>query len=248
MIRNPTMTSWMALAVASALCGCRGSGAEPANEGARARPGPTPDGSATPAETPEPSARADAVGDPPGDADPDGGTAGDVPTPEEIDAMLADPALHQGLAPTDQALRPPPPRETTPEPPKTNPARRKFGAAVLGALASRDREALLAMTPLESGPLRAVCPDVKIERRALEARIDHCIDHFEWNDIVDARVNGGEPTGEAVPGCADDVRALRRIRVQIETRDGRHDAELRDAIGREDQILGFLGTVTCLER
>lgn len=176
------------------------------------------------------------------------GTTGYVPSPEEIDAMLADPRLHQGLAPTDQAFAPPPPKETVPEPPKTNPARRKFAAQLLDALAQSDDAAISALTPLGSPELRALCPGVEVEKKALEARIRHCVKAFEWNHVVDARVNGGEPTADTIAGCNDDIRAMGRVRVQIETKGGRHDAELRDAFGRDGEILGFLGTLTCIER
>jgi len=179
-------------------------------------------------------------------------TGGYVPTPEDIDAMLADPRLHSGLSPDDAALQPPPPRRSTPEPVRTHPKRRALGARVLEALADDPKAgdaAMFALTPLGSASLRGACPDISVDERSLRARLEHCRSVFGWDEIAKATINGGEPTDRSVDGCGDGIRALERIRVQVATKDGRRfDAELRDPIGREDEILGFLGTLTCVER
>ncbi len=219
-----------------AACGGSGSHGEP---GVQAKPGPAPEADRTGTGT--------STGT---DADTD------APTPEEIDALLADPRLHSGRIPDDMRLPSagkPDDSATQARPPEPpNPQRQALGTKVLEALASKDAEAgdavIVGLTPLGEGPVRAACPGHRVNARALRARLAHCREAFTWDDIEAATVNGGQATERVPAGCEDDVRALERVRVQVKTKTARFDAELRDPVGRDGEILGFLGTLTCVDR
>lgn len=199
-----------------------------------ARPGPAPDRPEAPPERPATSEKA--------------------PTPAEIDALLGDPRLHQGRIPedVDRALAGVPgPSEDEEHASRPNPQRKAFGTEVFEALASGDDEGdalIIGLTPLGNSSLRRACPDARVDERGLRARLAHCHEAFDWNEVLEATVNGGESTDGTPIGCTGDVVSLSRVRIQVKTAKGRFDAELRDPVGRDGEILGFLGALTCVDR
>ena len=106
------------------------------------------------------------------------------------------------------------------------------------------------MTAYGDSALRKLCPrlarEAGLESRAeVEARFGHCQRAIAWDRVQDATVAGGDPTGDAAPGCDASVAELEPIRMRVKTADGIFTVDLFQPVARDGEVLGVSGALKC---
>ena len=173
-------------------------------------------------------------------------------------------AVQPGRAPEPApAPEPKPAPELTPEPkpepdpdpdPEGDPALAEakraladVGRKAFEALQAGDFEGLTALTPGVEGYLAEVCPDLpKTPGAEVEARFDHCHDTIAWNEVTEAQVFAGKPTGAPAQGCEAGIEDYGRLQLFLHMQDATiWRVDFYGAVGRDGNPIGINGEVAC---
>lgn len=121
------------------------------------------------------------------------------------------------------------------------------GRAAFDALREGDFDALLALTPLSDPGLAEDCGDMTLSsRKELKARFDHCYREIPWEEVEEAQVFAGEPSGRPAAGCAEGVEDYGRLQLFLHMRDETiWRVQFFGAVGREGKAIGIDGAVRC---
>jgi hypothetical protein len=180
----------------------------------------------------------------------------------ESDAKAGAVAVEPGLAPrtppepaaVEPATPEPEPAPPEPAPPEPELDDRKLALANVGreafdALKTGDFDALAKLTPLDESFLREACPHMTVsDRKELKARFDYCHRTIVWDDVAEAQVFAGKPSGAQASGCADGFEDYGRLQLFLHMKDAKiWRVDFLGAVGLGGNAVGINGEVACKE-
>lgn len=122
------------------------------------------------------------------------------------------------------------------------------GSAAFDALRSGNFDDLLALTHFRGGALATDCPEMpgSGNKREAQARFDHCHEQIPWDEVVDAQIFAGKPTGKAAAGCKEGLEDYGRLNLYVHLEDQTiWRVDFFGAVGRDGQAVGVDGAVSC---
>ena len=174
--------------------------------------------------------------------------------------------VEPGLGPRAQPAEPeaaPEPAEPEPEPevapepePPVDPeleerkqALANVGRAAFDALKAGDFPGLIHLTTAGDGYLSSRCPRIPTSPRdELMARFNHCHETIAWDEVAEAQVFAGKPTGASAAGCEDGVEDYGRLQLFLHMNDAKiWRVEFYGAVGENGNAIGINGEVACNE-
>jgi hypothetical protein len=163
----------------------------------------------------------------------------------------AEPAQVEPEPPSLQVepAQPEPEPEPQPELDDRKLALANVGRGAFDALAAGDFATFAELTPLDKGPLRDLCPRMLLsDRKELEARFKHCHKTIAWDQVAEAQVFAGTPSGAQAVGCESGIEDYGRLQLFLHMNDKKiWRVDFFGAVGQGGNAVGINGEVSCKE-
>jgi hypothetical protein len=146
---------------------------------------------------------------------------------------------------------PQPEPEAEPEPQPELDDRRlalaNVGRGAFDALKAGDFAAFSELTPIDKGPLRDACPRLPLsDRSEIEARFNHCHKTIAWDQVAEAQVFAGTPSGAQAVGCRSGIEDYGRLQLFLHMNDKKiWRVDFFGAVGQDGNAVGINGEVSC---
>ena len=121
--------------------------------------------------------------------------------------------------------------------------------ATIRAIRAGDFSGLMHLTATGDGYLGERCPRLPVSPRdELQARFDFCHEKIPWDEVAEAQVFAGKPTGSPAAGCDDGVEDYGRLQLFLHMNDKTiWRVEFYGAVGENGNAIGINGEVACSE-